>query len=180
MALVLPLMVGAMVGDIAYGALLLAASLFVRRRFGPRSAAVRDLAGVFVAGAVWAIIFGFLFGEALGDLGHRLGLPALWFYRGGADAVEPLLLFRWRSEPLMSCSGSCLGSGSRRACGDGRSCSDVAAHCSRCAVSLRSLGSSPTGFLAGRCRSRRSPSFRASCSSWPRAEHLACSWARST
>ena len=93
MALVLPLMVGAMVGDIAYGALLLGASLFVRRRFGPRSAAVRDLAGVFVAGAVWAIIFGFLFGEALGDLGHRLGLPALWFYRGGADAVEPLLLF---------------------------------------------------------------------------------------
>ena len=92
MALVLPLMVGAMVGDIAYGALLLAASLFVRRRFGPRSAAVRDLAAVFVAGAIWAIIFGFLFGEALGDLGHRLGMPALWFYRGGADAVEPLLL----------------------------------------------------------------------------------------
>jgi V/A-type H+/Na+-transporting ATPase subunit I len=92
MALVLPVMVGAMVGDIAYGAFLLAASLFVRRRFGPRSAALRDLAGVFVAGAVWAIVFGFLFGEALGDLGHRLGLPALWFYRGGADAVEPLLL----------------------------------------------------------------------------------------
>ena len=48
---------------------------------------------MFVAGAVWAIVFGFLFGEALGDVGHRLGLPALWFYRGGADAVEPLLLF---------------------------------------------------------------------------------------
>ena len=48
---------------------------------------------MFVAGALWAIVFGFLFGEALGDVGHRLGLPALWFYRGGADAVEPLLLF---------------------------------------------------------------------------------------
>jgi V/A-type H+-transporting ATPase subunit I len=48
---------------------------------------------VFVAGALWAIVFGFLFGEALGDVGHELGLPALWFYRGGADAVEPLLLF---------------------------------------------------------------------------------------
>ena len=34
-----------------------------------------------------------LFGEALGDVGHKLGLPALWFYRGGADAVQPLLLF---------------------------------------------------------------------------------------
>jgi V/A-type H+/Na+-transporting ATPase subunit I len=48
---------------------------------------------VFVAGAVWAIVFGFLYGEALGDVGHKLGLPALWFYRGGRDAVEPLLLF---------------------------------------------------------------------------------------
>jgi V/A-type H+-transporting ATPase subunit I len=93
MALVLPLMVGAMVGDVAYGLLLLAASLIARRRFGSRSAAVRDLCDVFVAGSIWAIVFGFLFGEALGDIGHRLGLPALWFYRGGPDAVEPLLLF---------------------------------------------------------------------------------------
>jgi V/A-type H+/Na+-transporting ATPase subunit I len=93
MALILPLMVGVMVGDIAYGALLLVLSLFVRRRFAARSAALRDLSRVFVAGALWAIVFGFLFGEALGDVGKRLGLPALWFYRGGADAVEPLLLF---------------------------------------------------------------------------------------
>ncbi len=93
MALILPLMVGVMVGDIAYGALLLVLSLFVRRRFASRSAALRDLSRVFVAGALWAIVFGFLFGEALGDVGKRLGLPALWFYRGGADAVEPLLLF---------------------------------------------------------------------------------------
>jgi V/A-type H+/Na+-transporting ATPase subunit I len=93
MALLLPLMVGVMVGDVAYGALLLGLSLFVRRRFAARSPALRDLSRVFVAGALWAIMFGFLFGEALGDLGRRLGLPALWFYRGGADAVEPLLLF---------------------------------------------------------------------------------------
>jgi V/A-type H+-transporting ATPase subunit I len=93
MALFLPLMVGAMVGDVVYGAVLLGVSLFVRRRFGSRSAALRDLSRVFVAGAVWAIVFGFLFGEALGNVGERLGLPALWFYRGGPDAVEPLLLF---------------------------------------------------------------------------------------
>ena len=93
MALILPLMVGVMVGDIAYGALLLGLSLFIRRRFAARSAALRDLSRVFVAGGLWAIVFGFLFGEALGDVGKRLGLRALWFYRGGADAVEPLLLF---------------------------------------------------------------------------------------
>jgi V/A-type H+-transporting ATPase subunit I len=93
MALFLPLMVGVMVGDVVYGVLLLGLSLLVRRRFAAGSAAIRDLSRVFVAGALWAIVFGFVFGEALGDVGHKLGLPALWFYRGGADAVEPLLLF---------------------------------------------------------------------------------------
>jgi V/A-type H+/Na+-transporting ATPase subunit I len=93
MAVFLPLMVGAMVGDVVYGTLLLVIAILVRRRFAAGSAAVRDLSGVFVAGALWAVVFGVLFGEALGDVGHKLGMPALWFYRGGADAVEPLLLF---------------------------------------------------------------------------------------
>lgn len=91
-ALILPLMVGMMIGDIVYGAVLLVAALLVRRRFAAGSPVLRDLTRVFFAGALWAIVFGFLFGEALGDVGHRLGLPALWFYRGGEDAVEPLLL----------------------------------------------------------------------------------------
>lgn len=94
MALFLPLMVGVMVGDIVYGTLLLGLALFARRRFAARSPVIRDLSRVFVAGSLWAILFGILFGEALGDLGKRVvGLPALWFYRGGRDAVEPLLLF---------------------------------------------------------------------------------------
>jgi len=93
MALFLPLMVGVMVGDIAYGALLLGLAVFARRRFASESPVVRDLTRVFVAGSLWAIVFGVLFGEALGDLGKRAGLEALWFYRGGQDAVEPLLLF---------------------------------------------------------------------------------------
>jgi V/A-type H+-transporting ATPase subunit I len=93
MALILPVMVGVMVGDMAYGAFLLVAALVVRRRFAARSAVVRDLTRVFVTGAIWAIVFGLLFGEALGDVGRRLGLPALWVYRGSDDAVEPLLLF---------------------------------------------------------------------------------------
>jgi V/A-type H+-transporting ATPase subunit I len=93
MALFLPLMVGVMVGDIVYGTFLLGLSLYARYRFAARSTVVRDLTRVFVAGSLWAIVFGFLFGEALGDLGHRVGLPALWFYRGGRDGVQPLLLF---------------------------------------------------------------------------------------
>jgi V/A-type H+-transporting ATPase subunit I len=93
MALFLPLMVGVMVGDVIYGVVLLGLAVLVRRRFAAGSAAIRDLTRVFVAGALWAILFGFLFGEALGSLGHDHGLPALWFYRGGRDGVEKLLLF---------------------------------------------------------------------------------------
>ena len=86
MAFFLPLMIGVMVGDIAYGVLLLVISLLVRRRFGPGSPALLDLSRVFVGGALRAIFFGFLFGEALGNVGHKLGLPAPWFYRGGRTA----------------------------------------------------------------------------------------------
>jgi V/A-type H+-transporting ATPase subunit I len=93
MALFLPLMVGAMVGDIGYGVVLFGLSLYARRRFGAQSTAIRDLARVFSAGALWAIVFGVLYGELFGDIGHRIGLPALWVYRGGPDAVETLLVF---------------------------------------------------------------------------------------
>ncbi|HJQ49477.1 MAG TPA: V-type ATPase 116kDa subunit family protein [Gaiellaceae bacterium] len=93
MALFLPLMVGVMVGDIVYGALLLGLAVFARQRFASRSPVIRDLTRVFIAGSLWAIVFGVLYGEALGDLGERFGLHALWFYRGGRDAVQRLLLF---------------------------------------------------------------------------------------
>jgi V/A-type H+/Na+-transporting ATPase subunit I len=91
-ALVLPFLFGVMVGDVGYGVLLLATGFWIRRRFG-HSQAVRDLGAVLVAGALWATLFGLLFGELFGSVGHLLGMPALWFYRGGPEAVIPLLLF---------------------------------------------------------------------------------------
>jgi V/A-type H+-transporting ATPase subunit I len=48
---------------------------------------------VLALGGGWTVVFGVLYGEALGSLGHSLGMPALWFYRGGPTALEPLLLF---------------------------------------------------------------------------------------
>lgn len=93
-ALFLPLMFGVMVGDVAYGAILLVGALVARRRFAARSAVLADLSWVLLAGAVWSIVFGVLFGELFGDLGKRLwGDWALWMYRPGAEALEPLLLF---------------------------------------------------------------------------------------
>ena len=48
---------------------------------------------MLMLGGGWTVLFGLLYGEALGSLGHSIGMPALWFYRGGPTALEPLLLF---------------------------------------------------------------------------------------
>ena len=96
MALALPFLFGVMVGDVVYGAALLGLGWWLRRRVsGSHSSdSMLDDAGrVLMAGGAWAVIWGVLFGEALGSLGNTLGMPALWFYRGGPAALEPLLLF---------------------------------------------------------------------------------------
>jgi V/A-type H+-transporting ATPase subunit I len=80
-----------MVGDLVYG-VVLAALGAVLRRHGRTRPVLRDLGSVLRAGGVWAALFGLLYGEALGSLGHHLGLPALWFYRGGPEALGPLML----------------------------------------------------------------------------------------
>ncbi|MER7243123.1 V-type ATPase 116kDa subunit family protein [Kribbella sp. NPDC000426] len=91
-ALVLPLFFGVMVGDLVYGAILLVAGWWLKSR-RPRQGIIGEVGKVMTLGGAWAVVFGLLYGEALGSLGHRLGLPALWFYRGGPTALEPLLLF---------------------------------------------------------------------------------------
>lgn len=96
MALLLPLMFGAMVGDVGYGAILLVIAIFARRKLAPnavRSPEVAGLIWVLLLGAAWSILFGVLYGEVFGDLGMRvLGDWALWRDRTSAQALEPLLL----------------------------------------------------------------------------------------
>ncbi|WNV77809.1 V-type ATPase 116kDa subunit family protein [Geodermatophilus sp. DSM 44513] len=94
MAVVLPLLFGIMVGDVGYGVLLVAIGWWARRRWGRRSQVADDAGRILVAGGAWSVVFGALYGELFGDLGrYALGMPALWFYRGGPDALTPLLLF---------------------------------------------------------------------------------------
>lgn len=97
MALFLPLMFGAMVGDVGYGAALLLLAFLARRRLARRSTRTPELAGlvwVLLVGATWSVVFGFFYGEFFGDLGKRLvGDWALWEYRPSAGALEPLLVF---------------------------------------------------------------------------------------
>jgi V/A-type H+-transporting ATPase subunit I len=93
MALFLPLMFGAMVGDVGYGAVLLAIALVARRALRVRTPLLARVSWVLVAGAVWSIVFGVLFGELFGDLGQRVfGDWAVWRYRPAAETLEPLLL----------------------------------------------------------------------------------------
>ena len=92
MAIVLPLFFGAMVGDVGYGVLLLVAAWWLRAHWPPTNT-FGQVGRVLALGGWWTVLFGLLYGEALGSLGHGLGLPAIWFYRGGPSALEPLLLF---------------------------------------------------------------------------------------
>lgn len=91
-AVVLPFFFGVMVGDVIYGGALVAISYWIRRRWSSNTT-IAELGRVLTLGGWWAVLFGFLYGEALGSLGNHLGMPALWFYRGGPAALKPLLLF---------------------------------------------------------------------------------------
>jgi V/A-type H+-transporting ATPase subunit I len=92
MALVLPIFFGIMVGDVVYGAMMMAAAWWLRTH-GAHDSTRGAVGRVLTLGGAWAMLFGLLYGEALGSLGHRVGMPALWVYRGGPTALEPLLLF---------------------------------------------------------------------------------------
>lgn len=90
MALFLPIFFGMILGDVAYGGLLLAASLFLRRRY--RAGVARDVLTILLFGSLWAIVFGFLYGEAFGTLGEEFGLHPLWFDRASSEHVAALLV----------------------------------------------------------------------------------------
>ncbi|MGE5635441.1 MAG: V-type ATP synthase subunit I [Nocardioidaceae bacterium] len=92
LALFLPLMFGLMVGDVVYGVLLLVGAVAIRRRFASGEPVLRNVTSVMIASSLWAIVFGFVFGEALGNLGAEHGMEALWIHRDSEDAVVPLLV----------------------------------------------------------------------------------------
>ncbi len=77
-AVFFPMLFGVVVGDVGYG-LAIALLAVVLRFASPRT---RDLSRIAAAIAFYTIVFGVLYGEAIGDLGARwLGMHALWFDR---------------------------------------------------------------------------------------------------
>ncbi|MDF1535466.1 MAG: V-type ATPase 116kDa subunit family protein [bacterium] len=83
-----PLFFGFILGDIAYGLLLLGLSAWCFKRFGDRPL-VRSLSAVFMLSGISAAVFGLLFGEFLGDLGEHWGLHPLLMDR--SHLIMPLL-----------------------------------------------------------------------------------------
>jgi len=86
-----PLFFGMILGDAAYGLLLLGLSVWLMRRFRRRRN-VRDAGRVLMVASCYTVFFGLLYGEFLGDLGHRLfGMEPICVER--RESVLPLLYF---------------------------------------------------------------------------------------
>jgi V/A-type H+-transporting ATPase subunit I len=89
-AVFFPMFFGLILGDVGYGVLVGLLALVLHRRSAPGST-LRSVAEVAGPCALFAIVFGVMFGEYFGDLGHRwLGLDPLWIDRG--TAVVPFLV----------------------------------------------------------------------------------------
>lgn len=102
-----PIFFGFMLGDIGYGAILLAVSLALILSIKEHPLVV-DAAKVLGVAAVYTVLFGFLFGECFGDLGHRLfGLEPLCFER--RESIIPMLLFTLALGLAHVCLGLFLG-----------------------------------------------------------------------
>ncbi|HEY7194522.1 MAG TPA: V-type ATPase 116kDa subunit family protein [Gemmatimonadales bacterium] len=88
-AVFFPAFFGIMVGDVGYGLILAALGLILHHISKPQTM-LRTVSEIIGPCALFTIIAGFLFGEAFGDAGARLGLRPLLFDRH--EAMMPFLL----------------------------------------------------------------------------------------
>lgn len=89
MAFFMPLFFGMMLGDVGYGLLLLVISWVLIARL--KKGFLRDIMIILRMGSIWSILFGLLFGEAFGSLGHHLGMQPMWFSRESSEYLIFLL-----------------------------------------------------------------------------------------
>jgi V/A-type H+-transporting ATPase subunit I len=79
-AVFFPTLFGIVLGDIGYGTLLGALLLILRFRSRP-STTLHSVSEIGLACSFFTIVFGFLYGELFGDLGHWIGLHPILFNR---------------------------------------------------------------------------------------------------
>ncbi|MEN8232087.1 MAG: V-type ATPase 116kDa subunit family protein [Thermodesulfobacteriota bacterium] len=86
-----PLFFGLILGDAGYGLILLIASGFLLR-VARKNLLFQDAIRILKVCSLYAIIFGFLYGEIFGDLGHKMfGLKPLFMDR--QENIIPMLYF---------------------------------------------------------------------------------------
>ncbi|MBI5558138.1 MAG: ATPase [Deltaproteobacteria bacterium] len=84
-----PVFTGMILGDAGYGMILMAASLFAARGFRKNNN-IRDAARILFVSSIHTTLFGILYGEYFGDLGHLLfGLEPVWLER--RTSILPML-----------------------------------------------------------------------------------------
>ncbi|MHB8788880.1 MAG: V-type ATPase 116kDa subunit family protein [Desulfobulbaceae bacterium] len=86
-----PIFFGMMLGDVGYGLILMVVALVLVRRFSGRKN-IRDAGKILFISALYAVLFGWLYGECLGTVGHRfLGMEPVCFDR--QTSIIPMLYF---------------------------------------------------------------------------------------
>jgi V/A-type H+-transporting ATPase subunit I len=85
-----PIIFGMILGDAGYGLLLIVVSLFLIKKLTRKI--VRDAGRIMFISSLYTVIFGFLYGEFFGDIGHMLfGMKPICIER--RTAVIPMLYF---------------------------------------------------------------------------------------
>lgn len=86
-----PIFFGMMLGDIGYGLILLVLALFLVRRFSSRKN-IRDAGKILFVSSLYTIVFGLLYGELFGTLGHEfLNLKPMYIDR--QTSIIPMFCF---------------------------------------------------------------------------------------
>ncbi|MDO8841479.1 V-type ATP synthase subunit I, partial [Methanocalculus sp.] len=95
-AVFFPLFFGLIVGDIAYGFIILGLALLLKRKFGERFDWIHPLMNLMIIASIPTIVFGYIFGEFFGDFGENMGwihpleIMGITWHR--LDALVPMLV----------------------------------------------------------------------------------------
>ncbi|MFC1692069.1 V-type ATP synthase subunit I [Candidatus Latescibacterota bacterium] len=86
-----PIFYGIILGDMAYGLVLLTIAGIIKWK-ASKGSLISDIGTIAISAGFFTILFGFMYGEFLGDLGEQFGLHPIapWLHRSGA--IEVLLL----------------------------------------------------------------------------------------
>jgi V/A-type H+-transporting ATPase subunit I len=95
MTIFFPIFFGLMVGDIAYGLLILGIALIVKNKY-KMELWLQHLMNILIISSIWVIFFGFIYGEFFGDFGeimgwiHPLTIAGVTWNR--IEAIVPMLI----------------------------------------------------------------------------------------